>query len=247
MKKLPLALMICALLLCGCAAIDPAPAEDPHASWPEDLSQAASPSTAPSPTPSPTPTPIPDDVLALMGLNEQVWIEKHYRPWMVGRLYIPSVGINVAMFINGDGVDTASMRQIVTDEADSAIFYSDGVGNIIADHNNQGFATLPNVREGDKAYIIAGDCIVSLEAELVCDGTNTGHGIIDEEGYWVSAEHDFVCYTCGEDWEHIKIVGFKELREDYFEMKVLDEEEVTLYKQEPKPDIYASETVDMFK
>ena len=47
---------------------------------------------------------------------------------MAGRLLIPSVGIDVALFLWGEGEDEDVMRQNVTDNLDSAMLYSDGVG-----------------------------------------------------------------------------------------------------------------------
>ena len=174
----------------------------------------------PVPTPaaaerSAAPTP---EVQALMERNREVWAEKQRRPWMAGRLLIPAANIDVALFIWGPGDNDEAIRQGVTDAEDSAMLYSDGVGNIIADHNNQGFLTLHGVQPGDRAYILAGDCVLTLVCDLVTDGINTGRGITDTEGNWVSADEDFVCYTCGEDWTQIRIVGLMEIDEDFFDM-----------------------------
>ena len=211
MKRLFSMIILLALLMCGCAPEGNATNAAPAVS--------ASPAATESPVPSPTPKPISDGVKALMDENEEIWIEKHLRHYMVGRLIIPAADINVAVFIHGVGADAAEIRQNVCDAEDSAILYSDGVGNIIADHNNQGFINLPKVKLGDKAYIVAGDCIISLECDLVTDGINTGNGITDKDGNWVSAEEDFTFYTCGEDWVNVKIAGFKEIDEDFFEME----------------------------
>ena len=231
MKKIFLMFMIMALLMCGCA-----PAVEATNAPPASASPAVASAT---PAPTATPKPISDEVLALMDVNEEIWIEKHLRHYMVGRLIIPNADINVAVFIHGEGADAATVRQNVCDAMDSAILYSDGVGNIIADHNNQGFINLPLVEKGDKAYIVAGDCILTLECDLVTDGINTGEGITDTEGNWVSAEEDFTFYTCGEDWVNVKIAGFKEVDEDFFEMEtpswLLEESVITA---EPEPDMY---------
>ena len=231
MKKIFLLVMILALLMCGCAPAVEATNTPPAAS--------ASPAVSASPAPTATPKPISEEVLALLDENEEIWVEKHLRYYMVGRLIIPNADINVALFIHGDGDDAAQVRQNVCDAEDSAILYSDGVGNIIADHNNQGFINLPLVKEGDRAYILAGDCILTLECDLVTDGINTGEGITDTENNWVSAEEDFTLYTCGEDWVNVKIAGFKEVDEDFFEMEtpswLLEENAVTA---RPEEDIY---------
>ena len=209
MKKTFLLIIVIAMLMCGCAPVGLADSGERDSSSPAagaEITDAAS-------------EPVSDEVRALLGVNEEIWEEKHMRSWMIGRLIIPDADINVAVFIHGEGADAAEIRQNVCDNEDSAILYSDGVGNIIADHNNQGFINLPNVRLGDRAYIVAGDCIITLECDLVTDGINTGNGITDTEGNWVSADEDFTFYTCGEDWVNVKIAGFKELEQNYFELE----------------------------
>ena len=137
---------------------------------------------------------------------------------MVGRLVIPSVWIDVALFIDGDGQSVEEMRQIVCDAPDSAMLYNDGSGNIIADHNNQGFAALHMLKETDRAYLLEGDCILTLECAGVIDGYNTGHGIFDSNNMSAADNYDYTCYTCGEDWTHIKIAGFQIVDADYFDV-----------------------------
>lgn len=210
MKRITVLILLMALLMCGCA---------PKSSADYPVTASPAPTSTATAAPAATPKPISDEVLALLDENEQVWIEKHLRYYMVGRLIIPSADINVAVFIHGDGKDAAEIRQNVCDAEDSAILYNDSVGNVIADHNNQGFINLPQVKLGDRAYIVAGDVIVTLECDLVTDGINTGEGITDLENRWVSAEEDYTLYTCGEDWVNIKIAGFKEVDEDHFDME----------------------------
>ena len=155
----------------------------------------------------------------MMPRNLEVYQEKTQREYMAGRLIIPSAEIDVALFLWGEGENEDIMRQLVTDNLDSAMLYSDGVGQIIADHSNQDFATLHLVQEGDAAYILTGDFILTLRCDMTTDGINTGFGITDAEGYPVSADEDFVCYTCGEDWVNIKIVGLQQTDEDIFFLK----------------------------
>ena len=223
MKRIALFIIILALLMCGCA---------PKGSAATVEDAAASPAPTESPEPS-----LPPEIEALLDRNAQVWLEKHEREWMIGRLIVPDSGIDVAVFIHGWGEGAAEIRQNVCDAEDSAILYSDGVGNIIADHNNQGFVNLPNVRKGDRAYILAGDCIVTLECDLVTDGINTSQGITDTKGKWVSADEDFTFYTCGEDWVNIKIAGFKEIQEVVFDVESLPKYEGNAYQTKTE-DVY---------
>lgn len=164
------------------------------------------------------------EVAAFYVRNAQVWEEKAERAWMAGRLVVPSEGINVALFLDGGTDKVAERRQELCDAPDSAALYSDGLGFVIADHNNQSFAVLPGVQVGDKAYLLAGDSILTLTCALACDGINTGNGVTDTEGNWVSAYHDFLCYTCGEDWTHVKIAAFDITDEDHFDVEKFPEE-----------------------
>ena len=222
MKRI-LLLCICAcLLLTGCGRRTPASEQDmprETAAPTSEPTPAPTPEPTPEPTPRPTKKPISPEVQALMPRNLEVYEEKLTRHYMAGRLLIPSVGIDVALFLWGEGEDEDIMRQNVTDNLDSALLYSDGVGQIIADHSNQEFRTLPLVRVTDPAYILTGDFILSLTCDMVINGINTGFGITDTEGYPVTADEDFICYTCGENWMDIRIVGLMETDEDLFFFK----------------------------
>lgn len=61
-------------------------------------------------------------------LNESVKAEMQRRPGMYGRLVIPSVGVNVALF-NGSA-------QSLVDAVDSAAFFPFGNSMLVADHWN---------------------------------------------------------------------------------------------------------------
>ena len=227
MKKFFTSILLACLFLTGCSRVPPEPTPTPDYYPPQESTAAPAPlpSPTPEPTPAPTPTPRPTkkpispEVQALMPRNLEVYAEKLEREYMAGRLLIPSAEIDVALFLWGEGENEDVMRQNVTDNVDSAMLYSDGIGQIIADHSNQDFATLPLVQTGDAAYILTGDFILTLRCDLTIDGINTGFGITDADGYPVSADEDFVCYTCGEDWVNIKIVGLQETDEDVFFLK----------------------------
>ena len=136
----------------SCCAADETDAEQPAAT------PVPTPIVIPSPTPSPTPTPKPvsPEVQALMGLNAQTAEERNRREYMTGRLVIPSAAVNVALFSDGEGEDEAQIRQTICDAEDSAAIYSDGIGIVIADHNNQAFQLLSEMQPGDRAYILRG-------------------------------------------------------------------------------------------
>ena len=227
MKKrlLLIAVLMLAVLLCGCQKTEaPAPTSAPTAI----AAPTPTPSAAATPTPAPTPTekPVSPEVQAMLDENKEVWREMHNRAYMEGRLLIPSAGIDVALFNEGENNENKStevLRQDIVDLEDSALlYYDDPVGNIIADHSNQDFAKLPEVKVGDAAYILSGDRMVTLECVFATDGINTGYGITDMDGSWHHDDADYVCYTCLEDWTHIQMVGFAMKDEDFIDMDWID-------------------------
>ena len=181
------ALMV--LMLSCCAAEHVQTQEEPP-----KASSTPTPTPTPTPSPTPTPKPISPEVQALMGLNAQTAEERNRREYMTGRLVIT--------------------RQAICDAEDSAAIYSDGIGIVIADHNNQAFQFLSEVQPGDKAYILRGESILSLECEVTFDGLNSGMGVTDADGIPATFYADYICYTCGTDWTNVKIVGFKVIDED---------------------------------
>ncbi len=190
----------------SCCAADETDAEQPAAT------PVPTPIVIPSPTPSPTPTPKPvsPEVQALMGLNAQTAEERNRR------LVITSAAVNVALFSDGEGEDEAQIRQTICDAEDSAAIYSDGIGIVIADHNNQAFQLLSEVQPGDRAYILRGESITTLECGITFDGRNDGDGVTDADGVPATYYAEYICYTCGTDWTNVKIVGFNVIDEDLF-------------------------------
>lgn len=159
--------------------------------------------------------PMALEAVLFLGRNREVAEEMLSRPGMAGRLVIPGAGIDVALFTDGPGADEAEIRQNICDMQDSAAFFTDGLGMLIADHNNQSFSVLPQVQLGDKAVILRGHSIVTLECSLVTDGYNYGKGILDRDGYYITSYEEYICYTCKEDWNNVSVVGFRVLDEDY--------------------------------
>lgn len=159
--------------------------------------------------------PMALEAVVFLGRNREVAEEMLRRSGMAGRLVVPSAWIDVALFTDGPGADEAEIRQNICDQQDSAAFFTDGLGMLIADHNNQAFSVLNQVQLGDKAVILRGHSIVTLECSLITDGYNYGKGILDEDGYYISSYEDYICYTCKEDWNNVRVVGFSILDEDY--------------------------------
>lgn len=123
------------------------------------------------------------------------------RPGMVGRLTIPSLGINVALF--------ASNSQAVVDAADSAAYFGFGGATIIGDHWNQGFSAIRSAYPGMVAYIDDGTSKRTLTCTGVMTGTNTGYDLLDASGVSVSARGGYVMYTCnGSNWQSVTLAFF---------------------------------------
>ena len=90
-----------------------------------------------------------------------------------GRLIIPEVGVNVALFYADDNLD--NQAQVLTDAQDSAVFMP-WVDDqyMIADHWTQGFINIKDCREGTRAYIKKEDCIEMY----VCTEMTTGNNLV---------------------------------------------------------------------
>lgn len=159
--------------------------------------------------------PMALEAVLFLGRNREVAQEMLERQDMAGRLVIPSAGIDVALFIDSQEENVAKLRQDICDREDSAAFFTDGLGMLIADHNNQSFSRLGQVQTGDKAVILRGHSILTLQCSLVDDGYNYGMGILDGDGYYFTSYEDYVCYTCKEDWNNVLVVCFRVLDEDY--------------------------------
>lgn len=121
---------------------------------------------------------------------------------LVGRLYIPSVGISVNCY--------NSYLQDVCDAVDSANLMKSGNGGMwCGDHCYQTFRTLPNVQIGDYAYIVTSSGTVRLKCVATLTGHNYGHGITDENGVYVDdSRYSVTAYTCRGCSENVWIREF---------------------------------------
>lgn len=130
--------------------------------------------------------------------NETVLEEMANRPGMVGRLVIPSVGVNVALFSGSD--------QAIVDAQDSAAYFSAGNSMVIGDHWNQGFTKIKSCAVGTKAYIYRGDSIETLTCTNVCRGINNDYDILYEDGTSATTGSWLLMYTCnGANYHDITI------------------------------------------
>lgn len=155
-------------------------------------------------------TVVVQETVPLEDPNVGILAEKEQRE-SVGRLTIPDVGINVALF--NSGVYDANAQRIV-DNYDSAALLSDVDFPIIADHTDQGFCGIKNAVVGQSvAYINYGDHTESYTCVKKCLGTNDGNYLWDDEGrsiYYFQQDYIqympyIIMYTCNEDKYHITI------------------------------------------
>lgn len=122
-------------------------------------------------------------------------------PRFVGRLYIPDVGIDVALY--------RSNKQGVVDRKDSAAYFdlNRWKGHmLIADHWTEAFATLKDVTVGMEAYIQFYDGEAHYyECIDVFDGHNTGKYITDWSYKNVVPRAELLMYTCFDGWRNVKV------------------------------------------
>lgn len=130
------------------------------------------------------------------------------RSGMVGRLLVPSVGIDVAL-IATDGNNDAVTQSIV-DAADSCAYVPNAYiagATILADHSNQDFGALKSVTVGTKGKIVTAAGVTELVATSVMNGHNYGY-MTDGSGAPVGAIAPYIAYTCLDSAQNIRIVGW---------------------------------------
>ena len=120
-------------------------------------------------------------------------------PNYYGRLRIPEVKLDVALYLGAD--------QAITDRKDSANVFSMSVfdGLYISDHNTQEFGKLLEVEVGMRGYIALADGTkLSITCTEILTGRNTGKYIVDENGN-TDFDGDILMYTCRDSWRNILI------------------------------------------
>lgn len=163
---------------------------EPEITEPTETEPPAEPSTPTEPSETTEPTePIKD-----------LYLDDYNYPNFYGRLYIPSVGIDVALYYGND--------QAATDRKDSASIFAYGTydGEIIADHSNQDFSKLFGVSVGDTGYIRLSDGgTINIRCAEVFNGHNTGTELTDNDYKNVMGQYDYLMYTCRNGWRNILI------------------------------------------
>ena len=138
----------------------------------------------------------------------------------VGRLYIPSSDISVALFYYElNTVADGDMAQAKSNEWDSAVYVPwHGGQPYIADHSNQEFSTLSQCHVGDNAYIKTSTCITRYTCIEATTGYNNGIDLLrwDNVKFENLTDSDFIAYTCNGNWQNIYIARFVKIDQTYF-------------------------------
>lgn len=132
-----------------------------------------------------------------------------------GRLFIPSVGVDVAAF----RMDLGTYRlQEVTDAKDSACVFKYGKQMVIADHKHQGFDAIYNVKLGD--YLVMKRKNGNVEIYVCMEkGNGINNGDLYKDGVMLTRlnAHGYTTYTCNQNRYHITIIFWQPVLIDKFE------------------------------
>ncbi len=125
-----------------------------------------------------------------------------------GRLYLPSVNLNVALYQTE--IETGTEAQKIVDNRDSAAYFSVASHQIIADHSHQGFHKIADISIGEKAYIKKNDSsITTYQLIQKFEGMNQGSDLTDLNGKSVFDEKEnlimYTCYKINEYENHVMI------------------------------------------
>lgn len=128
-----------------------------------------------------------------------------------GRLTIPSVSIDVALYACSSSGEYAAEQQRIVDDIDSAAYITQVYTNrhIIADHNHQGFDAIKScVPYETYAYINFGSSIQRYVCTGIGSGLNLGNNLLDWNGR--SLNYDpisggLAMYTCNENSTNVTI------------------------------------------
>lgn len=197
-------------------AVSETASEEPTESEPVAVSEEAAeaePESQAEQEPDPDPEPVVEEEIVVEPEPQQessapaapvsidVAAQMASRPGMMGRLSIPDVGIDVAVF-NSDSQATA-------DAVDSACYF-DWLGYpVMGDHQNQGWSALQYCVPGNTlAYFDNGSSVTTYICTDNFTGINTGYGFTYDDGTPISGS-SLVLYTClGSDWTHDRFCYF---------------------------------------
>lgn len=158
--------------------------------------------TVPVETTPSVPEPDPVDLVYSAGKSEEVLAEMNKRG-SCGRLFIPSVGVDVAIF--DTTLYDAKVSQPIVDANDSAAYMADCVPwwgfPVVADHVHQGFSAIKKSVAGETvAYMHFGDHVDAYMCTRVFRGYNEDT-LTDMDGNPIKGTNPggLCMYTCNSD------------------------------------------------
>lgn len=126
--------------------------------------------------------------------------EMSRRKGMIGRLQIPSLNIDVALF---DWAKTGEDTQTICDWVDAAVQLPHYSRTLIGDHCHQSFSTLKKAKPGDYMYITDGLNTTTYVCTEVFDGTNITSDLIrlsTNKSIMADNFNGLTLYTCKTIW-----------------------------------------------
>ena len=136
----------------------------------------------------------------------------------VGRLRIPSVGVDVAVYdvtwySLQHTTESDNYTQAVTDAWDSAAQIVYLGQTVIGDHNNQGFSAINNCSEGTYAFIDMGDSTLTYVCTGIQHGRNPGGYLTGADGDSIYTSYfnpnGLTLYTCLDHNYNVALVTFQ--------------------------------------
>ena len=129
-----------------------------------------------------------------------------------GRLVIPDLGINVAMYTTT--VYDASQSQKYVDWADAAAYMPDwGASVLVADHNYQGFSATAGAVPGKTVAYVKTE---AGSKQYICTANFAGHNagmLVDGDYRDLSGDNagGLTLYTCMDSWKNVRITFWQPL------------------------------------
>lgn len=123
---------------------------------------------------------------------------------MIGRLTIPDVKIDVAIF--------KTNAQKVVDAKDSAAYFRSGDTDVVADHWYSGFERIRDCKYGTVAYVDTGEKVIEYVCTEVILGHNTGKDLTDLNYVSILTGKNpkgITLYTCVNGWQNVRIAFFE--------------------------------------
>lgn len=116
------------------------------------------------------------------------------RKGMVGRFYVPDVGINVALF-DVTGMPLAE-RSPYVDGEDNGLWQESKNLVVIGDHNGEGFETIADIIPEDTiCYVQTGEEVLSFRCVEKGIGSNVTTALLDENGQSLTARKGYAVLT----------------------------------------------------